>query len=64
AIEAAQFFKELGFYFTEVPSIISLIHPENKPSQAVAMRNGMKPDGKAVHKDEEAVIYRILRPKI
>ncbi|MDP4664126.1 MAG: GNAT family N-acetyltransferase [Salibacteraceae bacterium] len=64
ATEAAQFFKELGFYFTEVPSIISLIHPENKPSQAVAMRNGMTPDGKAVHKDEEAVIYRILRPKI
>lgn len=61
ASEAAQFFKQLGFHFTEVPSIISLIHPENKPSQAVATRNGMVPDGKTVHKDEEAVIYRVMR---
>lgn len=61
ATEAAQFFKELGFYFTEVPSIISLIHPDNKPSQAVATRNGMVADGMAIHKDQSAVIFRIAR---
>jgi ribosomal-protein-alanine N-acetyltransferase len=61
ASKAAQFFKKMAFHFTEVPSVISLIDPENKQSQAVATRNGMTPEGRTIHKDEEAVIYRVMR---
>ena len=61
ASEAAQFFKKIGFHFTDVPSIISLIHPQNKPSQMVATKNGMSPTGVTTYKGEEAVIYRVSK---
>ena len=42
ATEAAVAMKHLGFALTTVPRIISIIHKENIPSQAVARRNGME----------------------
>jgi [ribosomal protein S5]-alanine N-acetyltransferase len=42
AIEAAQAFRDLAFERGWCDTLISLIHQENLPSQAVALRNGMQ----------------------
>ena len=61
ATEAAQFFKKLGFAFTEAPRIVSLIHPDNLASQAVATRNGMVQAESAIHRDESSIVFEIKR---
>ena len=61
ATEAAQFFKDLAFKISDVPSIISNIEISNYPSQAVATRNGLKNTGQFTWHDLEIFIYRIER---
>jgi RimJ/RimL family protein N-acetyltransferase len=61
AIEAAQEFKRIGFEEEEATSLISLIHPDNRPSQKVAQRNGMQKSGECLHKGLAADIFRIDR---
>ena len=39
-------------------SVISLIHPENDASIAVAKANGLQPDGKTTIFNISALIYR------
>jgi RimJ/RimL family protein N-acetyltransferase len=62
ATEAARVFRNYGFETTETPSIISIIHPDNLPSQRVAIRNGMTlwAKGQPWH-NEVYDIYRITR---
>jgi len=44
ATEAAIAFRKYAFENNFAESIISIIHPDNKASQKVAKKNGMKPD--------------------
>jgi ribosomal-protein-alanine N-acetyltransferase len=61
ATEAAVLFKNYGFQNLQVESLISLIHPENVDSQAVAKRNGMTQTD-CIHKwDLDILIFRIQR---
>ncbi len=51
ATEAASASAEAAFTHLDVERVISLIHPSNERSVAVARRLGMEPDGTARHKD-------------
>lgn len=62
ATEAAVFFRKYAFKHRLARSIISLIHHENLPSQAVAIRNGMEPSGTSTWRDIPVVVYRINTP--
>jgi [ribosomal protein S5]-alanine N-acetyltransferase len=61
ATEAAKLFRDYGFQTTNVDSIISIIDPQNFPSQAVAERNGMKREKQTVWNDMDIFVYRITR---
>lgn len=62
ATEAAQMFRDYGFEHGDMDSIISIIHPLNGPSQAVAMRNGMRlTETEVEFKGNTYDIYRITR---
>lgn len=64
ATEAAQLFRDYGFNTYQPDSIISIIHPLNFPSRAVAKRNGMQLDLKAItFKDAEYDVFRITSDK-
>lgn len=58
ATEAAIFFRELAAQHTLAPTMISLIHPDNAPSQGVALKNGMQPSKQTVWRDIPVVVYR------
>lgn len=49
ATEAARACVSLALRHTEVDEIVALIRPENRPSQGVARRLGMRPDGAVLH---------------
>lgn len=49
ATEAARACLALGLRHTGVPEIVALIRPENAPSQRVARRLGMRPEGGVLH---------------
>ena|SRR5215212_5173848 len=59
ATEAAQFFKKFAFDNNITERLISIIHPENYPSQNVARKNGMELEKEAVFHGERVRIYRI-----
>jgi hypothetical protein len=61
ATEAAIACKHFAFERKLVPSLISLIAPENFASQRVALRNGMAAERTTLHRDRPAVIHRIAR---
>lgn len=61
ASESAILCKNVAFTESSVPSIISLIHPDNVPSQAVAKRNGMKVDGETTWHGMPTDIWRVTR---
>jgi len=61
ATEGALFFKDYGFENNLAPSIISIIHVDNVPSQNVALRNGMTREEQTIVGDIEAYIFRITR---
>lgn len=49
ATEAAGACLALGLQHTDAPEIVALIRPENLPSQRVARRLGMTPEGTVLH---------------
>jgi len=59
AAEAAIACKFFAQEHALAPSVISLIDPENTKSQAVAMRNGMLFEKRALHREEEVMVYRV-----
>ena len=59
ATEAAQYCKKIAFKNELAPSLISMIHIDNLPSQAVAVRNGMSRDSQTTYKDNPVYIYRV-----
>lgn len=62
ATEAAIACREFAFRQKLAPKLISLIHPDNVRSQAVAMRNGMEVLRHSTYKGIPVVIYGILAP--
>ena len=58
ATEAAIYFKQFAKTNTKADSVVSFIHPKNKPSQRVAMRNEMKIDGQTLHHDVLHDVWR------
>ncbi len=62
ATEAAQMFRDYGFENSVADSMISIIHPLNVQSQAVALRNGMKlVETNAIFREKEYYLFRITR---
>lgn len=62
ATEAAKLFLDYGFEYNAAPTIVSVIHPQNDMSKAVALRMGMKlVDNKARFRGEDYYLYRITR---
>jgi RimJ/RimL family protein N-acetyltransferase len=61
ATESAKKCKEIAFNGSTVSSIISIIHPDNLPSQRVAERNGMRMSGKTTWYEMSTDIWRISR---
>ena len=61
AIEAAKKFREIGFDIEHAQSLISIIKPDNKASQKVALRNGMIETSSATFRGETVLIFRIIR---
>jgi RimJ/RimL family protein N-acetyltransferase len=58
ATEAAQKCKEVAFKNKWSPSLISIIHVDNVPSQKVALKNGMQLDKTTTYKDNPVHIFR------
>ena len=61
ATEAARALRDYGFRAFGAPRIISLIRPENIPSQGVALKNGMCHWTDTVHADLAHRVYAIER---
>ncbi len=61
AIEAARAFRDSGFRDHGRDKIVSLIVPENQPSQKVALRNGMRHVRDAHWKNLDIRVYEISR---
>ncbi|WP_282161237.1 GNAT family N-acetyltransferase [Ulvibacterium marinum] len=62
ATEAAVKCREYAFKNKLADSLISIIHVDNKPSQKVALNNGMHLDKTTIYKDNPVQIYRIRSP--
>ena len=60
ATEAAQKCKEYAFEHKLSPSLISIIHIENKASQNVAIKNGMIRDRSTIYNQNPVYIYRVF----
>ena len=62
ASEAAQMFRDYGFQNNVADSIVSIIHPMNVQSKAVALRNGMRlVETNASFRGGEYNLFRITR---
>lgn len=61
ASEAAIKCKEFAFQNSFSESLISIIHPDNKPSINVAMRNGMEYEKHSIFCGMPANIYRVYK---
>ena len=61
AAEGARAFRNMGFEQLGVNKIVSLIHPDNVPSQKVAMRNGMTLERDATWRDMQVHVFAITR---
>ena len=61
ATEAAQWFRNYAFEKELSDTVVSLIHPENVPSQRVAARNGMTRGRLAHWREIDVYIYSIAR---
>nr|WP_288933930.1 GNAT family N-acetyltransferase [uncultured Allomuricauda sp.] len=59
AFEAAQKCKEFAFDNNFAPSLISIIHVDNIPSQKVAKRNSMFLDKTTIYKNNPVHIFRV-----
>lgn len=58
AYEAAHKCKNFAFEHKFSPSLISIIHINNIPSQKVALKNGMKLDKTTIYRENPVHIYR------
>jgi RimJ/RimL family protein N-acetyltransferase len=61
ASEAAAGVREYAFEVLNKPRVISLIRPENLPSQGVAVKIGMQPEGRALHHEIEHIVFALAR---
>ena len=61
AIEAAKKCKAYAFDNDFAPSLISIIHVDNVPSQKVAIKNGMHLDKTTTYRDNPVHILRVNR---
>lgn len=61
ATEAAQACRDFGFENEMAETLISLIHPDNLRSQAVAKRNGMTEWKRTTWREMPVVVFRIRR---
>lgn len=61
ATEAAKFLRNLAFKNDLAEQIVSLIHVDNMPSQAVAKRNGMRPLRNATWKEMPIIVFGISK---
>lgn len=59
ATEAARYCRDIAFESGLSGSLISIIHIDNLPSQAVAIRNGMQRGKETVYKNNPVYIYRV-----
>jgi len=59
--EAARAVRDHGFTVLKLPSVISLIHPENIPSRRVAEKNGMKVEREITFRGFPTLVYAISR---
>jgi RimJ/RimL family protein N-acetyltransferase len=57
AAEAAAATRDHAFVGLGLPRVVSLIRPENLPSQAVARRIGMEPEGRAMHAGIDHLVF-------
>lgn len=62
AFEAALKCKRYAFQNDFSESLISIISLSNLPSQAVAIKNGMRVEKKTMYHDNEVFVYRISKP--
>ena len=63
ATEAARAVRDHGFNELKLPRLISLIHPNNVPSQRVAEKNGMTPEKETVFRGFPTIVYSISQPQ-
>ena len=61
AAEAALATRDHAFYALDMPRVISLIRPENLPSQGVARKLGMRPEGTTLHVGMEHLVFAVSR---
>jgi len=61
ATEAARACVALAFAASDVPAVVALIRPENRPSQGVARRVGMQPLGAVLHVGLVHDVWHITR---
>lgn len=61
ATEAARACRDFAFENDQAETLISLIHPENYRSQAVARRNGMTSWKETVWRGNPVIVFRIRR---
>jgi ribosomal-protein-alanine N-acetyltransferase len=61
ATEAAQAVRDHGFADLNLPRLISLIHPDNRPSQRVAEKNGMQREKETVFRGFPTLVFAIKR---
>jgi RimJ/RimL family protein N-acetyltransferase len=62
ATEAASAVRDWAFTVRGEAHVISLIRPENLPSQAVALRIGMKPERETMFHDLRHLVFKARRP--
>lgn len=61
ATEAAAAVRDWAFEVRKEPYVISLIRPENLPSQAVALRIGMQPERETIFHDLRHMVFKRQR---
>jgi len=61
ATEGARALRDVAFRRLDVPRVVSLIHPDNIASQAVALRNGMRREREVTWRSRAHFLYSIER---
>ena len=61
ATEAARAMRDHAFAVLDRPRVISLIRPENLPSQGVARKLGMQPEKRTLHAGFEHLVFAVSR---
>ena len=64
ASEAALACRDYAFETLKKPRVISLVRPENEPSQGVAKKLGMEVIGRAPHSGSEHLIFAVNNPQV